>query len=252
MKRLLHYRNRLAFCAGVLVPFGVASRPRALPRHVRQHRGRAGDGRRDRLRRGEWHPRRGRGRPVRRRRAWFDFFLTRPYDRFTISHRPDLETTIAIFVVGVLVTELAAGVAAIGRPPNSSIAYVEMIHAVAALAAEFGAGVDVIDRADHGSLVHAALIRACRFERRLSDPPLARIQSNGDVAHVGMRWPAARVRHTRSRDRDSWRIWRGRVVGRFRGHPDARRGTVSLEQRIVAVAVVDVVAAYLVGELHAT
>ena len=32
--------------------------------------------------------------------VWFDFFLTRPYDRFAISHRPDLETTIAIFVVG--------------------------------------------------------------------------------------------------------------------------------------------------------
>jgi len=31
---------------------------------------------------------------------WFDFFLTSPYDRFAISHRPDLETTIAIFVVG--------------------------------------------------------------------------------------------------------------------------------------------------------
>ena len=37
----------------------------------------------------------------------FDFFLTRPYERLAISHRPDLETTISLFVVGVIVTKLA-------------------------------------------------------------------------------------------------------------------------------------------------
>jgi len=28
---------------------------------------------------------------------WFDFFLTRPYERLAISHRADLETTISLF-----------------------------------------------------------------------------------------------------------------------------------------------------------
>lgn len=39
---------------------------------------------------------------------WFDFFLTRPYERFAISHRPDIETAISLFVVGIAVAELAA------------------------------------------------------------------------------------------------------------------------------------------------
>ena len=26
--------------------------------------------------------------------AWFDFFLTKPYERFAITHRPDVETTV--------------------------------------------------------------------------------------------------------------------------------------------------------------
>ena len=39
---------------------------------------------------------------------WFDFFLTRPYDHLTISHRPDLETTVCLLVVGLMVSELAA------------------------------------------------------------------------------------------------------------------------------------------------
>src|SRR5690349_22630411 len=39
--------------------------------------------------------------------AWFDFFLTRPYERFTIAHRTDIGTTVLLLVIGVAVTELA-------------------------------------------------------------------------------------------------------------------------------------------------
>src|ERR1039458_1086611 len=38
---------------------------------------------------------------------WFDFFLTRPYERFTILRRADIETTVLLLVIGVAVTELA-------------------------------------------------------------------------------------------------------------------------------------------------
>ena len=39
---------------------------------------------------------------------WFDFFLTRPYEKLAITHRPDIETALSLFVVGIIVTELAA------------------------------------------------------------------------------------------------------------------------------------------------
>jgi hypothetical protein len=39
--------------------------------------------------------------------AWFDFFLTRPYERFTIASRADVETTVLLLAVGIGVTELA-------------------------------------------------------------------------------------------------------------------------------------------------
>ena len=39
--------------------------------------------------------------------VWFDFFLTRPYERFTITRRADIETTILLLVIGVAVTEIA-------------------------------------------------------------------------------------------------------------------------------------------------
>ncbi len=179
---------------------------------------------------------------------WFDFFLTRPYDRFAISHRPDLETTIAIFVVGVVVTELAARSRQHWQSANSSTAYVTMIHGVAVLAADSAPLAAMIDQTNE-SLTQLLSLRACRFDRALSDPPLAQIQSNGDVAHVGLRWPAKEM-GLPGPEAEILAKWRGRVVGRFVVTPTPG-ATVSLEQRIVAVAVVDVFAAYLVGELHA-
>ncbi len=40
--------------------------------------------------------------------AWFDFFLTEPYNQFTINDRADVETTVLLLLVGVAVTELCA------------------------------------------------------------------------------------------------------------------------------------------------
>ncbi len=39
---------------------------------------------------------------------WFDFFLTRTYERLVITGRPDIEIAVSLLVVGVVVTELAA------------------------------------------------------------------------------------------------------------------------------------------------
>ncbi len=164
--------------------------------------------------------------------AWFDFFLTRPYDRFTISHRPDLETTIAILVVGVLVTELAGRSRRHWHAANSSTTYVSMIHGVAVLAANSVPVSEILEHSNE-SLAQLLSLRACRFDRALSDPPLARIQSNGDVAHVGMRWPVREIGLPGTGSGGSSRTWRGRVVGRFVLTPTPGV-SVTLEQRIVA------------------
>jgi K+-sensing histidine kinase KdpD len=34
--------------------------------------------------------------------AWFDFFLTRPYERFSIQRSSDVQTTVLLAVVGIL------------------------------------------------------------------------------------------------------------------------------------------------------
>jgi hypothetical protein len=39
--------------------------------------------------------------------AWFDFFFTMPYERFTITRRGDIETTVLVMAVDIAVTEIA-------------------------------------------------------------------------------------------------------------------------------------------------
>jgi Domain of unknown function (DUF4118) len=39
--------------------------------------------------------------------AWFDFFLTVPYERSSITRHTDIETTALILAVGIAVTEIA-------------------------------------------------------------------------------------------------------------------------------------------------
>jgi K+-sensing histidine kinase KdpD len=39
--------------------------------------------------------------------AWFDFFLTKPYGRFTIDDPNDIEVTVLLVLVGIAVTEIA-------------------------------------------------------------------------------------------------------------------------------------------------
>jgi K+-sensing histidine kinase KdpD len=39
--------------------------------------------------------------------VWFDFFLTVPYERFSITRRADIETTVLLLAIGVAVTEIA-------------------------------------------------------------------------------------------------------------------------------------------------
>lgn len=39
--------------------------------------------------------------------VWFDFFLTKPYEQFSITRSSDVETTVLLLIIGAAVTELA-------------------------------------------------------------------------------------------------------------------------------------------------
>jgi K+-sensing histidine kinase KdpD len=179
---------------------------------------------------------------------WFDFFLTRPYDTFDISHRADIEAFVAVIVVGLFITELAGRSRHHWQAAANSVAHVAMIHEVAELAVTQAPETEIIDRTA-SFLTTLLSLRSCRFDPALEDPPLARIESNGDVIHVSMNWPAREI-GIPGPQAEIVAQWRGRVAGRFVLTPTPGR-PVSVEQRIVAVALVDVAAAAIMDRRHA-
>jgi Domain of unknown function (DUF4118) len=173
--------------------------------------------------------------------VWFDYFLTRPYERFTISHRPDLETTITLVVVGVIVTELAARSRTHRHVADEAGGYVRLLAEAAAR----------VSSGDEGDVAHSTSreltrilgLRGCGFEADVVGSPYARIGPDGSVIHVGMRWPADDIGIPGPRAEILCQ-WRGETLGRFVLTPTPGL-SVSKEQRVAAVALVNIVAGLL-------
>jgi K+-sensing histidine kinase KdpD len=174
--------------------------------------------------------------------VWFDYFLTRPYGRLTITHRPDIETAVSLFVVGIIVTELAAR----NRHHHAAAAeeadFVGLIHDVTELATSGASSRQVVARVQD-ELVALLHLQACRYEAGSSDRPALRLEHDGQVFLGGRHWDAHRL-GLPGPEIELLVQNQGRTLGRFvltptPGYP------VSHERRVVAVAVADQVGASL-------
>jgi K+-sensing histidine kinase KdpD len=67
--------------------------------------------------------------------AWFDFFLTVPYERITITRHTDLQTTLLLLAVGVAVTELAVWARRQRRVAAADEAFLAVVSSTAGLVA---------------------------------------------------------------------------------------------------------------------
>ena len=171
--------------------------------------------------------------------VWFDFFLAPPYERFTISHRPDLETTISLLVVGVVVTELAARSRRHRERAGTESAHVSMLAATASAMAG-SATVEEVLASTSQSLCDVLHLGSCQFEVNLSGPPHAQILADGSVVHVGMSWPADDIGIPGPQAEIDCH-WRGVALGRFLLTPTPGEA-VSRGDRVAAVALVNLVA----------
>ena len=177
--------------------------------------------------------------------AWFDFFLTRPYEQFAITHRPDIETTVSLFVVGIAVTEIAVRSRGHREEASEEAHYVALVHDFAEMVAAGEPPQFVVARAAT-ELTKLLSLRDCRFDTTMSDRHPARIEHSGVVALGRLRWGAHRsglpgreveliVRH------------RGELYGRFVMVPTPG-SPVSAERLVVAASVADQVGAALAGQ----
>ncbi len=174
--------------------------------------------------------------------VWFDFFHTRPYYSFTIIHRNDAITTALLLVVGVAVGELAVWSRKQQAAAAAGSEDIARIHAVADLLTE-GRGLDQVVLAVGYELRHLLSLRTCQFDPDIPDHHPVRIDHDGEVVVDSVRWPVQDM-GLPGKEVDLLVQWAGRTFGRYVLAPTPGQ-PISLERRLVAVALADQVAAAL-------
>jgi hypothetical protein len=168
--------------------------------------------------------------------AWFDFFFTVPYQRFTIRSSADVTTFILLLAVGVTVSQLAARARRLKVITITDAGYLARIHQSAALAQSAASAQAVVDHVRQ-QLIEVLGLRDCRFEygMLIGHPP--RLEQDGmivtryshiDVELAGM--PAEEV--------ELRTFGNGQYYGRFMLTP-APGSKPALQARLVAVTLAD-------------
>jgi hypothetical protein len=177
---------------------------------------------------------------------WFDFFLTAPYERFAITSRDDVQTTVLLFLVGAAVTEIAAQARRSRSQSATQAGYVTALHDTAALSAAGRPAAQIA--ADVSTRLTTLLgLISCRFEEGsfLGRHPLLRpdgelvwSDAQWDVATLGL--PTGMEIELRVRGANST-LGRLMLTARPGSAPD-------LDARRVAAALADVLGAAIAAE----
>jgi K+-sensing histidine kinase KdpD len=176
----------------------------------------------------------------------FDFFLTRPYLSLRIASEADIETTIVLLAIGLLVGEIVVRARRHRSAAHRALEEIERLRRVARLAASGTVGTDELLRAVEEELTDLLGLRQCSFLRDEGVLTLPRLERSGTLSTS---------RHVLTRNGEFELppegvelpvVVSGRTFGRFLLEPSPGAG-VRLEARIVAVALADQLAAFLTG-----
>jgi K+-sensing histidine kinase KdpD len=120
--------------------------------------------------------------------VWFDFFLTEPYQRFTIDRASDVRTTVLLLLVGVAVTEIAVWGRRKAALASGQQAYLDGIREATQIASSGGQGGRLVEdvRTQLERILH---VTGCRFEygaAGIGEP--ARLERDGSVRCKGQHW----------------------------------------------------------------
>jgi hypothetical protein len=176
--------------------------------------------------------------------AWYDFFLTRPYETFDISRATDIETTVLLLLIGIAVTEIAVWGHRQRLVASRRSGYLDGINDAARAVAEGDSPSALIDHVS-GRLQQLLWLRSCRFQygvAGLGRP--ARIEHDGVVLVNGRPWDVEHDGFPPSAGVELLVESGGLLQGRYlmQPDPDARP---TREQLLVAVAFADQVGAAL-------
>jgi hypothetical protein len=178
----------------------------------------------------------------------YDFFFTKPYQSLKIDNADDVETTLLLLAIGLVVAEIVAYTRRHRARAATRGDEIQMLRRTAELVAS-GSSSDEVLRTVQDDLVILLSLVECRFETTPSNSSLPTIERTGGVEGSHRRWidgeftlPGLGAQIPVAA--------RGRRFGRFVLVPDLSMG-VSIEERIVAVALVDQLGAALAADASA-
>lgn len=168
--------------------------------------------------------------------AWFDFFFTQPYERFTIRHSSDVTTFVLLLVVGVAVSQLAAYARHLKAVTIADAGYLARIVQSATLTQTAGSPDAVVEHVRE-QLIGLLDLRECRFEygMLLGQPP--RLEPDGTVRTRYGHWPVDEV-GLPDQELELRTFNNGQYCGRFMMTPKPG-SRPPVQARLVAVTLAD-------------
>jgi hypothetical protein len=178
----------------------------------------------------------------------YDFFFTKPYQSLKIDDANDLETTLLLLAIGLIVAELVAFTRRHRAQSASRSDEIQMLRRTAELVATGASRSAVLDTV-RTELTELLSLVECRYETAPFVSALPRIERTGAVDGAHRRWIGGDYTLP-GLGAEIPVAARGRTFGRFVLIPDLWVG-VSIEERIVAVALVDQLGAALAADAPA-
>jgi K+-sensing histidine kinase KdpD len=179
----------------------------------------------------------------------YDFFFTKPYQSLKIDNANDVETTLLLLAIGLIVAELVAFTRRHRAESATRGDEIQMLRRTAELVAS-GANADHVRDTVQRELVELLSLLECRYEPAPFASTLPHIERTGAVEGEHRRWIGGEFTLP-GLGAEIPVAARGRTFGRFVLIPNQSTG-VSIEERIVAVALVDQLGAALAVEASAT
>ncbi|HUB38871.1 MAG TPA: DUF4118 domain-containing protein [Streptosporangiaceae bacterium] len=169
--------------------------------------------------------------------AWFDFFLTHPYEQFTINRAADIETTVLLVVIGAAVTEIAVW----GRRQHSAASrragYLDGINEAARAVAAGDSPSALVERVGAG-LSQLLSLRSSEFQYGIAGiGGPARLEHDGLVTLAGQPYDPPNGEWPPDLGLELLVESGGRLRGRYLMRPGQR--WPAREQLLVAVALAD-------------
>jgi len=165
----------------------------------------------------------------------FTYFDTEPYERFVISSQPDIETAVALVLVGLFIGELALRVAGQRRADRSASGDMDRVRAAASQLA-LGEELVVMIAAVAAQLTTVLGLVDCWFSTEAIPTGIAVVDRRGQLSAGSTSQVALPV----------WGL--GQVLGHFLLHPAHPTLLGRHEQLLVAVTLADQVGAALAAQ----